>query len=155
MREELGIFPSPRAFIQGTRYIGRLAPHFALSSPKAFTGGEARNFSKSESLYERELGIFQKSQCLYKGRNVRKSHPTSLFSFPELHISSHFPYISSDFLHISTYFLIFFTYSHILLHIFCIFLHILSYFLHISSYFPLFSHQIPLMGEGVVLADFQ
>ena len=58
------------------------------------TGGEARNFAKSQSLYIR--------------RKVRRLAPSS---FPEPHISSYFPHISSYyFSHISSYSFIFSTY---------------------------------------------
>jgi len=51
---KLGIFPSARAFVWRESYVQRPAPHFArsfaLPSPRAYTGGKARNVSKPKSL---------------------------------------------------------------------------------------------------------
>ena len=80
MGEELGIFPSPGAIIEGEN-------DFALSSPTAYKGGEAHDFS-SPTTYMRECSdLFQVPRSLY-----------SLFYFAEPHISSGFPHTS---LHIS------------------------------------------------------
>ena len=61
---------------------------FALLSSRAYTGGEARNFYKSQSLYRGELGKYQGT----------------------LHISRIFFYITHIFLHISHVFLLIFQY---------------------------------------------
>ena len=108
---ELGIFPSPRAFIQGESYIRQLAPRFApcfaLLVPRAYTRGEAQNFSKSQSLYEESSEFFQFPGPLYREKSLYDdSHlvllGALLFYFPEPHISSYFPHIPSYFPHISS-----------------------------------------------------
>ena len=100
MGGQLGIFPSPTAFIKREKYniIRRLAPRFtrcfALLSPRAYTGGDARNFSKSQSIYNLCTHIF-------------------------FYISHIFFHISHTFLH--TFYTFLHNITHIFLHISLIF----------------------------------
>ena len=74
---ERGIFPTPRAFVKGERYI-RLAPHFTFLSLGAYTGGEARHCSMSQSPMWGELVIFPYSRAFIKGeRYISRLVPRS------------------------------------------------------------------------------
>ena len=85
--------------------------------------------SRFHSLYGGggSLEFFQVSGSLYIGRKLYTTTRTSLFPFPEPHISSYFPHISPYFLNISSY----------VPHISYV-SHISSYLLRIPAYFFIF-----------------
>jgi len=78
-------------------------------------GGGAQIFSKCQSLYGEELGIFPSLRNMKKYEGNMQKHEESMKEYEEQCEET------DIFLHI----------FHILLHIFDIFLHISSYFLHI------------------------
>ena len=126
MGGELGIFPSPRVFMQGESYIRQLASRFTrcftLLGHRAYTGVEARNVSKFQSLYGGTLGIvprpraftqshnlfgrrarnFSKSQGIYLGRKIYMTTRTSLRSSKSQGQSLYMVYIGcgSEFLQV-------------------------------------------------------
>ena len=146
MDGELGIFPSPRSFIEAESYIRQLAPRFALLSYRSNTGGEARNFPKSHSLYgrrarnfsSRELEIFSSPRGIYIGGNICTTAymegELGIFPSPRVFIKSE-TYIIWRRTPLglrATYFHVFLHISHTCLHIFDTYLHISLIFLHIQ-----------------------
>jgi len=91
-------FSSPRAFILGQSYIHRFAPCFTrcfdLQRPRSCAEGKAWNFSKTKSIYGRELGYSPNPRAprLVSGFYTNREK-TALHIF--LHISHSFLHISS------------------------------------------------------------
>jgi len=112
------LFRSPKAYIKGESYIGRLAPRFtqcfALLSLKSNTWGEAQNFSKSQSLYGGRARNFSQSQVIYTERKLGILSSLGANMGSARSSIDIFLHIFDIFLHI----------SYIFLHIFDIFLHI-------------------------------
>jgi len=149
------------AFLPSARHIWRLAwclaRCFTLLSSSAYTGGEARNFYKSQSLYGENSNFFRLPGPCYTGRKVymtthfvlsgsratyffmNASYSYIFFFFNVFPIFLHrfftFLHIFNLFLHIFAIFLHIF---HISLHIFFTFLHIFDLFLDIFHMFHIF-----------------
>mgnify|MGYP006965944333 CR=1 FL=1 len=77
-------FQVPGYLYREKRYIQRLARRFArffaVLSPTVYTGGKARNFSKSQSLYGGRARHFSKFQGIYRERNIQILYTKTLTS---------------------------------------------------------------------------
>ena len=121
--------------------VSRFAWCFTLLSPRSNTSDKARNFSKSQSLYGGELGIFPSSRSFI----FILGESSEFFQVP----GSIKGMQDSIYRHISSYFFMFSIYFFIIIHSY--FRQISSYFPHISSYF---SHIIPSYYSFIFSTNF-